>query len=71
MCYIAYYFLYLKRFIKKFYRKRKTIPLILYFIILYMYRVYCTPIKKKIKFFPYIRKFRVEQMQSHIWGRAS
>jgi hypothetical protein len=29
-----------------------------------------TPIKKKIKFSSYIRKFRVEQLQSHIWGRA-
>ncbi len=28
-------------------------------------------IKKKIKFSSYIRKFRVEQLQSHIWGRAS
>jgi hypothetical protein len=30
-----------------------------------------TLIKKKIKFSSYIRKFRVEQLQSHIWGRAS
>jgi hypothetical protein len=28
-----------------------------------------TLIKKKIKFSSYIRKFRVEQLQSHIWGR--
>jgi hypothetical protein len=28
-------------------------------------------LKKKIKFSCYIRKFRVEQLQSHIWGRAS
>ncbi len=28
-------------------------------------------IKKKVKFSSYIRKFRVEQLQSHIWGRAS
>jgi hypothetical protein len=27
-----------------------------------------TLIKKKIKFSSYIRKFRVEQLQSHIWG---
>ncbi len=27
--------------------------------------------KKKIKFSSYIRKFRVEQLQSHIWGKAS
>ncbi len=30
-----------------------------------------TLIKKKIKFSSYIGKFRVEQLQSHIWGRAS
>jgi len=30
----------------------------------------CTD-KKEIKFSSYIRKFRVEQLQSHIWGRAS
>ncbi len=30
-----------------------------------------TLIKKKIKCFSYIRKFRREQLQSHIWGRAS
>jgi hypothetical protein len=30
-----------------------------------------TLIKKKIKFSSYIRKFRVEQLQSHIRGRAS
>jgi hypothetical protein len=29
-----------------------------------------TLIKKKIKFSSYIRKFRVEQLQSHIWERA-
>ncbi len=28
-------------------------------------------IKNKIKFSLYIGKFRVEQLQSHIWGRAS
>ncbi len=28
-------------------------------------------IKNKIKFSLYIRKFRMEQLQSHIWGRAS
>ncbi len=28
-------------------------------------------IKNKIKLSSYIRKFRVEQLQSHIWGRAS
>ncbi len=27
--------------------------------------------KKKIEFSSYIRKFRVEQLQSHVWGRAS
>ncbi len=31
----------------------------------------CTLIKNKIKFSSYIRKFRVEQLQSHICGRAS
>ncbi len=30
-----------------------------------------TLIKKKIKFSSYMRKFRVEQLQSHIRGRAS
>ncbi len=30
-----------------------------------------TLMKKKIKFSSYIRKFGVEQVQSHIWGRAS
>ncbi len=30
-----------------------------------------TQIKKKIKFSSYIRKFRVEQLQSHIWLTAS
>ncbi len=28
-------------------------------------------IRKKIEFSSYIRKFRVEQLQSHIWGTAS
>ncbi len=32
---------------------------------------YGTLIKKKIKFSTYIRKFRVEQLQSHIWLTAS
>ncbi len=32
---------------------------------------YCTLIKKKRKFSSYIRKFRVEQLQSHIWLTAS
>ncbi len=32
---------------------------------------YCTLIKKKIKFSSYIRKFRMEQLQSHIWLTAS
>ncbi len=31
----------------------------------------CALIKKKIKFSLYIRKFRVEQLQSHIWLTAS
>ncbi len=31
----------------------------------------CTLIKKKIKFSSYIRIFRVEQLQSHIWLTAS
>ncbi len=31
----------------------------------------CTLIKNKIKFSSYIRKFRMEQLQSHLWGRAS
>ncbi len=37
------------------------------------YRFYERPtlIKKKIKFSSYIRKFRVEQLQSHIWWRDS
>jgi hypothetical protein len=35
------------------------------------YIPYCTLIKKKIKFSSYIRKFRVEQMQSRIWLTAS
>ncbi len=30
-----------------------------------------TQIKKKIKFSSYLRKFRRERLQSHIWGRAS
>jgi hypothetical protein len=30
-----------------------------------------TLIKKKIKFSSYIREFRMEQLQSHIGGRAS
>ncbi len=30
-----------------------------------------TLIKKKRKLSSYIRKFKVEQLQSHIWGRAS
>ncbi len=30
----------------------------------------CTLINKKIKLSSYIRKFRMEQLQSHIWGRA-
>ncbi len=30
----------------------------------------CTLIKKKIKLYSYIRKFRVEQLQSHIWLTA-
>ncbi len=30
-----------------------------------------TRIKKKIKFSSFIWKFRVEQLQSHVWGRAS
>ncbi len=34
--------------------------------------VYSTAlIKKKIEFSSYIRKFRKERLQSHIWGRAS
>ncbi len=33
--------------------------------------IYPTLIKKKIKFSSYIRKFRVEQLQSHIWLTAS
>ncbi len=33
--------------------------------------LYPTLIKKKIKFSSYIRKFRVEQLQSHIWLTAS
>ncbi len=32
---------------------------------------YDTLMKKKIKFSSYIRKFRWDQVQSHIWGRAS
>ncbi len=32
---------------------------------------YVTLIKKRIKFFSYVGKFRMEQLQSHIWGRAS
>ncbi len=31
----------------------------------------CTLIKKKIKFSSYIRKFRMERLQSHIWLTAS
>jgi hypothetical protein len=31
----------------------------------------CHTDKKKIKFFSYVRKFRVEQSQSHMWGRVS
>jgi hypothetical protein len=31
----------------------------------------CTLIKKKIKFFSYIRKFRMEQLKSHILLTAS
>jgi len=34
-------------------------------------RAHPTLIKKKIKLSSYIGKFRVEQLQSHIWGRAS
>jgi hypothetical protein len=30
--------------------------------------LYCTLIKKKIKFSSYIRKFRMEQLQSHMKG---
>jgi hypothetical protein len=30
-----------------------------------------TLIKKKTKFYPYVRKFRRERLQSHIRGRAS
>jgi hypothetical protein len=30
-----------------------------------------TQIKKKIKFYSYLRKFREEQLQSHKWGRVS
>ncbi len=30
-----------------------------------------TLIKKKIKFSPYVRKLRMEQLQSHIWLKAS
>ena len=30
-----------------------------------------TLIKKKIEFFSYMRKFRREQLQSHVWGRLS
>ncbi len=33
--------------------------------------LYATLIKKKAKFSSDIRKFRWEQLQSHIWGRAS
>jgi hypothetical protein len=32
---------------------------------------YCTLMKKKIKFSSYIRKFRMEQLQSHRWLTAS
>jgi hypothetical protein len=32
---------------------------------------YSTLIKKRIKFYSYLRKFRVEQLQSHIWLTAS
>ncbi len=43
--------------------------------ILYMHNIYevsyCTLIKKKIKFSSCIRKFRMEQLQSHIWLTAS
>ncbi len=35
----------------------------------HVYNVYTD--KNKIKFSSYIRKFRLEQLQSHIWGRAS
>ncbi len=36
----------------------------------FYYVLYSTLIKKKRKFSSKIRKFRVEQLQSHIWGRA-
>ncbi len=35
------------------------------------YLLHNAQIKKKIKFFSYIRKFRMEQLQSHIWLTAS
>jgi hypothetical protein len=34
-----------------------------------VWRPSTTLIKKKIKFSSYIREFRAEQLQSHIWGR--
>ncbi len=37
----------------------------------HMHNEYGTLIKKKIKFSSYIRKFRMEQLQSHIWLTAS
>jgi hypothetical protein len=40
-------------------------------IVTVIYRSDTTLIKKKKTFFSYIRKFRMEPLQSHIWGRAS
>jgi hypothetical protein len=53
-------------------------PFFLYFCLSFVFSIihssHClhdTLIKKKIKLSSYIGKFRVEQLQSHIWGRAS